>query len=158
MKKLFLVGLIQSVVAAALMMGGCASTMSSQSFSRSYARTTYDVYYGKVVSIRPVEIEGETSGLGHVGGAAIGYAIGLGNSEWTDARKLRRASAGAVGGAVAGGALESRVGREDELEIVVHLDHDETIAVVQATDVEFSPGQSVQVLFGGNGSSRVQPR
>lgn len=105
-----------------------------------------------------MEIKGDASGPGRIGGAAIGYAIGLGNSERTDARKLRRASAGAVRGAVAGDAIERRVGREDELEIVVRLDHDETIAVVQATDVEFSPGQSVQVLFGGNGSSRVQPR
>lgn len=64
---------------------------------------------------------------------------------------------GSVAGSAAGEAIERKVRGEDGLEVVVLLDHDETIAVVQGNDVDFDPGQRVQVLVGRDGSSRVQP-
>jgi outer membrane lipoprotein SlyB len=70
-----------------------------------------------------------------------------------------RSAAGIRGGirSIAGEAIERAISREDGLEILVHLDHDETVAVVQADDVAFAPGDRVQVLFGQDGSARVQP-
>ena len=157
MKKLQFLILFQSVVVVALVLGGCASSASSQSFTRATTRTALDVYYGEIVSTKPVDIEGEATILGRLGGAAIGYAIGLGDSRGFSSSERIAAAAGSVGGSIAGEAIERAVKREDGIEIIVRLDHDETIAVVQANDVEFSPGQRVQVLFGNSGSTRVQP-
>jgi outer membrane lipoprotein SlyB len=157
MKKLQLLIFVQTVVGAVLL-GGCASSASQGSFPRSAARTSFDVYYGEVVSTRVVEIEGEASVLGRIGGAAIGFAIGAGNSPWYGNPRRIETAVGAVGGSVAGEAIERRIKTEDGFEIVVLLDHSETIAVVQAGDVAFSPGQRVQVLMGRDGSTRVQPQ
>ena len=145
------------VVIGALLLGGCASSLSSNSFPRGSARTTFDVYYGEVLSTRDVEIEGEARFFGSFGGAVIGGAIGRGNSRWYSGSRRIQSAVGAVGGAIAGDAIERAITREYGLEIIVLLDHNETIAVVQAKDVEFAPGERVQVLFGPNGSSRVQP-
>ena len=62
---------------------------------------------------------------------------------------------GGVAGAVAGEAIEKKITTEDGLEITVRLDSSDTIAVVQAQDVLFVPGDSVRVLFGPRGSTRV---
>ena len=157
MKKLQLLILFQSIAVAALLLGGCASSSSSQSFSRAATRTTFDVYYGEIISTRIVEIEGEASGLGLHGGGLIGTAIGLGDSPWWTGSRGLEAAIGGVGGAIAGEAIERKVKSEDGLEIIVLLDHNEPIAVIQAGDVEFSPGERVQVLMGRDGSTRVQP-
>jgi outer membrane lipoprotein SlyB len=62
---------------------------------------------------------------------------------------------GGVAGAVAGQAIERKVTAEEGLEITVLLDSSETVAVVQARDVEFASGDRVRVLFGSDGSARV---
>jgi outer membrane lipoprotein SlyB len=62
-----------------------------------------------------------------------------------------------VAGAVAGHAIERKITAEEGLEIIVRLDRDDTIAVVQAADVEFAPGERVRVLFGHFGEARVTP-
>jgi len=157
MKKLQILILIQSIIVAVLLLGGCASSPSSQSFARTSTRVAFDVYYGEVVSSRTIEIEGEQSGLGLFGGGLIGYAIGRGDSPWYRNPRRLEASLGTVGGSIAGEAIQRTLTREDGLEIIVLLDHNETIAVVQAGDVGFSPGQRVQVLIGNNGDTRVQP-
>jgi outer membrane lipoprotein SlyB len=115
------------------------------------------VRYGEVVSTRVVEIEGEATVLGRLGGAWIGYSLGMGEaSVLTGARRVR-SSFGGVAGTVAGEAIERRIKTEDGLEIVVRLGQDETIAVVQAMDIELRPGDRVRVVFGRDGSTRVQP-
>ena len=62
-----------------------------------------------------------------------------------------------VAGAVAGAAIERKVTAEEGLEITVRLDGDTTIAVVQAADVRFVPGERVRVLFGPYDEARVIP-
>ena len=62
---------------------------------------------------------------------------------------------GSVAGAVAGQAIERKITEEEGLEITVRLDSSDTIAVVQAQDVLFTPGERVRVLFGPDGSARV---
>jgi len=141
---------------AVTMLGGCAASASSNSFPRSSARTGFDVLYGEVVSARVVEIEGEPSLLGQLGGALLGHAIGLGNTEWYTGARRVQAAVGGVAGTVAGEAIERKARTGDGLEIVVRLDRDETIAVIQAGDVAFNPGDTVQVLIGPDGSRRVQ--
>lgn len=155
MKKLYILIFVHSIVFALLALGGCASR-SAGSFPESSARTAFDVRFGRVVSTRPVEIEGEASVIGTFGGALIGRAVGLGDEPFFSSERRLGGAIGTVGGAVAGEAIERRLRSEEALEIVVRLDRADVIAVVQQSDVLFSPGDRVQVLFGTDGSTRVQ--
>lgn len=151
MKRLARIGLLISATAA--IVSGCAYSSSGQSYPRDQTRTSYRVEYGEIVSTRTVEIEGHASLLGSLGGAGVGHAIGSTVNDW-DLRWV----AGAVGGllgAVAGQAIERKITEEEGLEIIVRLDSSYTIAVVQAHDLLFTPGERVRVLFGPDGSTRV---
>ena len=135
---------------------GCATySASGSSYPRYETRTAYDVEYGEVVATRSVEIEGDASYIGVWGGSNVGRAVG-GTVGDGDTRRVARA-VGGVAGAVAGEAIEKKVTAEDGLEITVRLDSSDTIAVVQAQDMIFAPGDRVRVLFGPDGSTRVTP-
>lgn len=136
------------IPAIAVIAGACAYSASGQSYPRHETRVAYDVEYGEVVSARAVEIEGDASLIGIWGGAEVGRAVG-------DTSATR--AVGTVAGAVAGQAIERKITAEEGLEIIVRLDRDATIAVVQAADVEFVPGERVRVLFGPVGEARVTP-
>ncbi len=59
-------------------------------------------------------------------------------------------------GALAGNAVENRVGKNSGYEITVRLDNGETRVVAQEADVPVSVGQRVQVIS-GSGPTRVVP-
>jgi outer membrane lipoprotein SlyB len=59
-----------------------------------------------------------------------------------------------VAGGVAGAAIEEGVTRQKGLEITVKLDNGRMIAITQAADEQFRPGERVRVLTGG-GVTRV---
>ncbi|MCZ6586017.1 MAG: hypothetical protein O6930_08380 [Gammaproteobacteria bacterium] len=133
---------------------GCATySASGSSYPRYETRTAYDVEYGEVVATRIVEIEGDASFIGVWGGSEVGRAVG-GTVGDGDTQRVARALGG-VAGAVAGEAIEKKITAEDGLEITVRLDNSDTIAVVQAQDVLFAPGDRVRVLFGPRGSTHV---
>ena len=133
---------------------GCATySASGSSYPRYETRTAYDVEYGEVVATRIVEIEGDASIIGVWGGSEVGRAVG-GTVGDGDTQRVARAL-GSVAGAVAGEAIEKKITAEDGLEITVRLDNSDTIAVVQAQDVLFAPGDRVRVLFGPRGSTHV---
>jgi outer membrane lipoprotein SlyB len=133
---------------------GCATySASGSSYPRYETRTAYDVEYGEVVATRIVEIEGDASIIGVWGGSEVGRAVG-GTVGDGDTQRVARAL-GSVAGAVAGEAIEKKITAEDGLEITVRLDNSDTIAVVQAQDVLFAPGDRVRVLFGPRGSAHV---
>ena len=56
---------------------------------------------------------------------------------------------------MAGQAIERKLREDEALEITVKMDSARTIAVVQAGDVLFEPGERVRVIFGPDGSARV---
>lgn len=138
----------------AMLLAGCAAySTSGQSYPRYETRTAYQVEYGEVLETRVVEIEGYASIIGTFGGAEVGRAIG-GTVDSGDARRVAQA-VGTVAGAVAGEAIERKITAEKGLEITVQLDQNDTVAIVQSTDVQFTPGERVRVLFGPQGSARV---
>jgi outer membrane lipoprotein SlyB len=139
---------------AAVFAGGCANEPSGRSYSSAQTRTTFDIEYGEVVEIRVVKIEGEAGFLGAWGGASVGHAIGASTSGSHSTRRIA-AAVGGVAGAVAGQAVERKIREDEAYEITVRLDNADVIAVVQALDVEFSPGDRVRVLLGRDGSARV---
>ncbi len=141
------------VLAAGLVLSGCPSSMSGSAYSRGQVREVQDVQLGYIENIRPVLIEGTQSGVGTVGGAALGGLAG------STVGKGRGQVAGAIGGAVIGGligsAIEEDATQQPGVEITIRLDNGRMLAVVQADDEPFYPGDRVQVLTGYDGTARV---
>ena len=132
---------------------GCSPYNSSGKHYPKYeARTAFRVIPGEVLSVREVHIDGVHTQVGTWGGAAIGYNVGR---TAVDGSYSRVAGAvGGVAGAVAGRAIESAATAERGLEITIELDNGDVIAIVQAADQPFAPGEPVRVLM-GHGSARV---
>jgi len=148
MKKLFV------IAAAVAIAAGCAESRSGSVYTRDQARTTMHVSYGKVIDVRPVQIEGTKTPVGVIAGGAGGVAVGStigGGSGKTVATVL-----GGLAGAAAGAAAEEQLTKKDGLEITVKLDSGDTIAIVQEADEVFSVGESVSLLRGNDGSARVR--
>ena len=141
------------VLAAGLVLSGCPASMSGGAYTRSQAREAQEVRLGYVESVRQVLIEGTKSGVGAVSGAALGGVAG------STIGRGRGQVAGAIGGAVLGGlagsAIEENATRQPGLEITVQLDNGRMVAVTQAADEPFYPGDRVRVLIGYDGTTRV---
>lgn len=150
--KRFLLG--ASLVLALASLSGCASSLSGSAYSRDQARVAQDVEYGRVEAVRVVAIEGTKSNIGTGAGAIAGGVAGANISSGTTTRTVG-ALAGAIIGGMAGAAAEEGITRQDGLEVTVRLDSGRSIAVVQATDVQFRPGDRVRVLHGRDGTTRV---
>lgn len=141
------------LAAAVFVLSGCPASLSGNAYSRNQARVAQDVQTGTVQSVRQVLIEGTKSGIGAAGGAALGgiAANTLGGGRGKAAATI----GGALLGGVAGAAAEEGVTRQTGLEITVRLDSGRTVAVTQAADVVFSPGERVRVITAADGTSRV---
>lgn len=144
---------IAALLATSLVLSGCPSSMSGSSYTRDQARQAQTVRLGYVDSVRTVNIEGTKSGVGTIGGAALGGVAG------STIGKGRGQIAGAVGGAVLGGlagsAIEENVTQQMGLEITVRLENGRMIAVTQAADENFQRGDRVRILTSEDGTTRV---
>ena len=140
------------LLAASLILDGCASSMSSSAYTRGQARKESTVKNGTVESVRQVTIEGTKTPIGATAGAAVGAVAG--SSIGHDKGSAVAAILAGVAGGLVGSAAEEVVTREQGLEIIVKLDSGNTVAVTQKADEEFKPGERVRVSS-GSGSSRV---
>lgn len=143
------------VAVCATLLLGCASQQSAEVYRRGEAQRSADVFYGQVVHVRPVLIEGTKSNVGTGGGAVIGGIAGSTVGKGTG-RRLGTA-VGAIAGGIAGAAAEEGLTRESGVEVTVDLADGRTLAVVQDDDVALVPGQRVRVVRSGAGSYRVYP-
>lgn len=138
------------VIAATL--GGCASSMSGTAYTRDQARQVEEVRMATVESVRQVQIEGTKTPVGTTAGAVVGGIAG--SNVGAGKGSSVGAVLGAVAGGVAGAAIEEGVTRQAGLEITVRFDDGRMIAVTQAADEKFQPGERVRVLTGG-GVARI---
>jgi outer membrane lipoprotein SlyB len=140
-----------SVMLATLLMAGCAS-QSASTYSRDQTLRESTVRFGIVDSVRAVTIDGTKSPVGAGAGAAIGGIAG------STAGQGRGSSVGAIIGAVAGGvagaAIENSATKQNGLEITIKLENGTYVAITQAADEEFKPGERVRILS-GSGATRV---
>ena len=134
------------------LLNGCVAGQGGGDYARGQARQEQSVRTGVVESVREVRLEGTRSGIGTVAG---GVAGGIGGAQiahgWLGALG---ALAGAVGGGLLGQAAEEGVTGGKGLEITVRLDNGSLVAITQAADEAFRPGERVRILSGG-GVSRV---
>ncbi|MFC1591504.1 hypothetical protein ACFL43_03160 [Thermodesulfobacteriota bacterium] len=136
--------MVNACLIGVLIFCGCASSKSGQVYTRDQTRQAQRVEAGTVVGVRTVKIEGTKSAVGAFGGAAIG---GIGGSTLGGGRgSAVFAVLGAIGGGLAGAAIEEAITRQNGLEITVRMDSGKTIAVVQKADVVFKAGERVRIL------------
>jgi outer membrane lipoprotein SlyB len=140
-----------SATLATLLTAGCAS-QSASTYSRDQTLRESTVRFGVVDSVRAVTIDGTKSPVGAGAGAAIGGIAG------STAGQGRGSSVGAIIGAVAGGvagaAIENSATKQNGLEITIKLENGTYVAITQAADEEFKPGERVRILS-GSGATRV---
>ncbi|CCD40816.1 Outer membrane lipoprotein [Candidatus Paraburkholderia kirkii UZHbot1] len=137
---------------------GCAyNSSSSDVYTASQAQREETVRMATVESVRGVKISsnnGQPSGLGAVGGGALGgvaaaSAIGGGNGS------IIAGIIGGLAGAVAGNAVENNVAMKNGLEIIVRLDNSDLRTITQTSNGEvFQAGERVRLLSSG-GVTRV---
>lgn len=139
----------------AVVLAACSTPPSGQTYSRNQTRTSFDVTYGEVLAIRVVELEGYSTAIGSWGGAAVGHAVATTSAGGSWQTSSVAGAVGGVAGAIAGEALERKLREGEALEITVKVDNAGEIAIVQADDVVFTPGDRVRVLLGRDGSARV---
>ncbi len=147
---------IVSLTLAAVFFSGCATDISSQSYSDSHVGETARSYRARVVKVRKVKVGPDELGknkngalAGGIGGAMIGSTMGSGTGKGL--MTLAGAAAGAVGGAYAERALKTQVG----LEITVELRNGALRTVVQGADVPFYRGEKVILMSYSKGRSKI---
>jgi len=143
-----------AALAGALLLAGCAYTHppGAHDYYGYQAMGEQSVRFGVVDSVRPVRINPGDTGVGAASGAVLGGLAGSTVGGGTGQ------VAGAVGGALLGGIIGSNIEHDvnthDGVEITVLLDSGQYVAIVQAADEVFRPGDRVR-LVGGHGHSRV---
>ena len=140
------------LIFVALVLGGCASSMSGGAYTRGQARQVEDVKMATVESVRDIQIEGTKTPIGAGAGAIIGSVMG-GNSRSRNVSAIGGVVGGVVGG-MAGAAAEEGITRQSGYEITVKFDDGKMIAVAQGADEKFAVGDRVRVLTGG-GVTRI---
>lgn len=143
-----------SLAVAVLAVGGCASKLSGDTYSREEAGTAQIVRMGTITALRPVHIEGTKTPIGAGAGAVVG---GIGGSTIGHGSGSAVAAViGAVAGGLLGAAGEEGLTRTQGVEITVREDDGSMRAYVQAVAEGeiFRVGDRVRVLT-LNGTSRV---
>ncbi|MBS7661418.1 glycine zipper 2TM domain-containing protein [Pseudomonas lalucatii] len=146
--------LIASFTAMALTLGGCASSLTGDTYSRDEARRVQVVRMGTIESLRPVKIEGTKTPIGAGAGAVVGGVAGSGVGGGRGSAVA--AVVGAVAGGLLGAAAEEGLTRTQGVEITVREDDGTMRAYVQEVEENqiFRVGERVRILS-VNGTSRV---
>ena len=135
-------------IAGVLILSGCAVQPNSANVYQSrQTMGEQSVRMGVVESLRNVLIDKGQSGVGTLGGAALGglagSTIGRGNGS----------VAGTIGGVIAGGLIgqniEQNMNNRPGLEITVKLDNGNFTAITQDADEQFHVGDRVRLLSNG---------
>lgn len=132
----------------------CAPSRSGQIYSRDQARQEARVYYGTVLEIRNVKIEGTQSGIGAVAGGVTGGVLGSMVGGGTG--RILGGVVGALGGAAGGTLAEEAVTQKNGLEITVEMDNGEIVSVVQEDDAPFRVGDRIRLLRASDGTARIR--
>ncbi|MBU3059135.1 MULTISPECIES: glycine zipper 2TM domain-containing protein [Pseudomonas] len=146
--------LVASFTAVTLALGGCASSLTGDTYSRDEARTVQTVRMGTIESLRPVKIEGTKTPIGAGAGAVVGGVAGSGVGGGRGSAVA--AVIGAVAGGLLGAAAEEGITRTQGVEITVREDDGTMRAYVQEVQPNevFRVGERVRILT-VNGTSRV---
>lgn len=146
--------LLAAMTSVGLLLGGCQSSLTGDSYSRDEARQVQTVRMGTIESLRPVKIEGSKTPIGAIAGAGVGgvAASGIGGGKGSTVAAI----IGAVAGGMLGAAAEEGLTRTQGVEITVREDDGSLRAYVQEVQENeiFRVGERVRIVS-VNGTSRV---
>jgi len=134
-------------VIAALGLAACAPPVRNDVYYYNQTMRPQTVEMGVVESLRPVQIQPGDSGVGTVGGAALGGLAG--STIGHNAGSVAGAIGGAILGGVVGTAIERDANRREGMEVTVRLDSGRMISLVQEASEPLRPGDRVRVLSDG---------
>jgi outer membrane lipoprotein SlyB len=153
--KAGLSGLFSLMLLATLLLSACMQdSRAGKVYSRDQARVTHSVYYGTVLRVEDVAIEGTSDGAGTLAGGAMGGV--LGSTIGGGSGRAIGAVGGAILGGLAGAAVEKDLTTTQGVELEVELDNGELLAIVQEKDAEYRVGDRVRVLRDAHGAARVR--
>ncbi len=138
------------LVAAAL---AACTTTAPDVVQRGDAQRLSQVQDATVLSVRPVTVEGNQSGLGTAAGGVVGAVAGSSIGGRRDG--IVGGVLGAVAGGVIGNAAERMSTREDAVEILLQMRGGERRAIVQARGGETIQAGDAVVLVTTGGRTRV---
>ncbi|HEY2906035.1 MAG TPA: glycine zipper 2TM domain-containing protein [Vicinamibacterales bacterium] len=132
----------------AVVLAGCAAPAGPGYYYRGEAMRPQSVEMGVVENVRPVALQAPDTGVGTVGGAALGGLAG--SAAGQGAGQAAAIVGGAILGGLIGNTVERDANRRPGLELTVRLDNGRMIAVVQDdTGEPFRPGDRIRVLSNG---------
>jgi outer membrane lipoprotein SlyB len=139
---------IATAVVLAGVLAGCAYPQQSSSVYHYYQTQNEQVVRtGTVESVRNVNIVNPESGVGAMSGAALGGLAGSGAGSGNGQAAM--AIIGALAGGLIGQHAEQGANTNNAFEISVKLDTGELVAITQANDEMFRPGERVRLLSNG---------
>ena len=156
MKSMMRVALAMSLLGVVVVQGCANYSTSPDVYTATASQREETVRFGTLESVRAVKIQsngGQPSGLGAVGGGAVGAVAGSTIGGGTGS--ILTAIVGGIAGAVAGNAIENGVATRDGAELTVRLDNGDLRAITQEQTGEvFRAGDRVRLLSSG-GTTRV---
>jgi outer membrane lipoprotein SlyB len=137
-----------AALGAAALLAGCAPAYYGDAYPRYATMRPETVEMGVVEAARGVRIQNPDSGVGTVGGAVAGGA--LGNMAGGGSGRIAATIGGAILGGIVGNAAEREANQQSGVELTVRLDSGRTVAVVQPDAGEgFRPGDRVRMVSNG---------
>ena len=119
--------------------------------NKSDTQRINSVKYGTLVAAEPVKIKGEDDGLGAITGGLLGAVIGCGEGIFDEECRDTVAVVGAIGGAILGNAVASRLGDHNGFQYVIDIDDSvDDLSIVQSGDEQIPIGSKVTVSIGAN--------
>ncbi len=132
---------------AALGLTACGGVHSGGSYSRHQAGEAQYVSRATILTMRDVQIDGSSSGLGQIGGGVLGGVAGSTLGKGTRAT-IAGAAVGGILGVVLGSIAESQITKTTATEFMLRQEDGRVVAVVQANDEHLQQGERVVVLHG----------
>jgi outer membrane lipoprotein SlyB len=147
---------LAALVAASVLLGGCASQSSQPSYANNGYNNGYTsgydntapTGYGTVESIQVTNGEGRTSGAGAIVGGLVGALAG--NQVGSGGGRTAATVAGGVAGAAIGNRVESNRNGEmqQQYAVNVRLDNGEYRTIVQDNVYDLRVGNRVRIVDG----------
>ena len=126
----------------------CAPANTNTTYSGYDVGRTAQISYGVIISMRGVEVQGQSTGLGTLGGVAVGATAGSAIGRNDPRANIAGAILGAIVGGIAGTSVEHSVSTGNAVEFIIREDNGQTISVVQTNEDNFRPGERIVLTRG----------
>jgi outer membrane lipoprotein SlyB len=136
---------------ALLLLGGglvaCAPQQTGTTYNSAMLGRTASVSYGTIIGLRPVQVQGNGSGVGTAAGAVAGGVAGsFVGGDWRS--NALAGLGGAIIGGLAGNAIGQGVSGGNAVEFFIREDNGGDISVVQTNEESLQQGDRVVISRG----------